>query len=261
VRVAAADLAPLVAFLTEGLFMNVLRTRVSEGGAAITTMGFGPEQYDVPVDFVPGISSFEEYGAHFSLDLVETPTGDPRPVLGDGFAYIALGVPKLRLSKLVANGGDILSSYGYTVVAAPGGLPLQIVLGDQVRDPFMFAALRVNDLKASEKFYTGPLVGMHHLPYPRARSALVSVFEPPQPEASAFLGYAEGTFGVLLLPRPRSRRRSPVDPGSVWGGLRVVTSAAPGSGQRGEEAALADPSGYPIYFVDESDFNREIRTP
>ena len=101
-----------------------------------------------------------------------------------------------------------------------------MVLGDQVRDPFMFAAVRVADLKASEAFYVGEL-GMRRLPYPRAREALTSPFEPQQPKGSVYLGYSPDTFGLLLLPRDRAERRRngpTVRMGEVWGGLRVVTS-------------------------------------
>ena len=86
------------------------------------------------------------YGAHFSLELVSPVSagnggaagmvvaegvnggsnGGETFVAGDGLAYIQVGVPQFRLSKLIENGGEIISAYGFTKVAAPGGLLMQV---------------------------------------------------------------------------------------------------------------------------------------
>jgi hypothetical protein len=50
---------------------QVLRTRVQDG-INTTFVGYGPETLDPKrVDFLPGVSSFNEYGGHFSLELTE----------------------------------------------------------------------------------------------------------------------------------------------------------------------------------------------
>ena len=259
IRVPAVQ--PVVDFLSKGLMMKTLRSSRDATGSLVTTMSFGPEEFAVPKAFIPGVSPFSEYGSHFSLNLVETP--DTELDLGDGLAYLALGVPQYRISKLVEAGGSIVSSYGFTVVNAPGGFPLQVVLGDQVRDPCMFVALYVNDLKSSEKYYAQEL-GMTRLEYPRARTALVSPFEPPQPKGSVFMGYSEDTFGVLLLPRPKrgAKKKELIRPGNVWGGLRIVAGqellGTPGNKAVASIIANSEPNGYPIEFVDEDFFFQEI---
>ena len=131
------DTQAMVDFCTNGLGMSIRRsyTRTSDG-SRITVLGYGPEEYDIPGDFKPGISSFSEYGSHFSLQLEEAAEG--APAVGDesisgqtydpgnGLAYIALGVPRYRISKVVENGGQIVSSFGYTVVVSPCGLTFQV---------------------------------------------------------------------------------------------------------------------------------------
>jgi len=144
VRLPAGMTPTAVSFFTNALFAKVLQgPMLRDDGSVVTTIGFGPQEYAVPADFVPGISGFSEYGSHFSLQLIAPPlaaaessshqSSAAAPTRGDGLAYIAMGVPQYRVSKLIEYGGDIKSSYGFTVVDAPGGLPLQVVLGDQVK--------------------------------------------------------------------------------------------------------------------------------
>ena len=64
---------------------------------------------------------------------------------------------------------------------------MQVILGDQVRDPFMFAALNVRDIKATEAYYAK--LGMRRCKLPRARVAEVSPFEPPQPKDSVYMSF------------------------------------------------------------------------
>ena len=149
VQLPAGMTPTAVSFFTKSLFAEVLQgPMLRDDGSVVTTIGFGPQEYAVPASFVPGVSAFTDYGSHFSLQLIAPPlaverssnnvgaagavTSASTPTPGDGVAYIALGVPQYRVSKLIEYGGDIKSSYGFTVVDAPGGLPLHVVLGDQV---------------------------------------------------------------------------------------------------------------------------------
>mmetsp|Transcript_63402 Transcript_63402/g.119075 ORF Transcript_63402/g.119075 Transcript_63402/m.119075 type:complete len:407 (-) Transcript_63402:127-1347(-) len=304
--VRVTDTQSMVAFCVKGLGMAVRRSysRPSDG-VLVTILSYGPEEFAIPAEFVPGISSFAEYGSHFSLQLEEAPgaaaaargvpegspgkgVGQPegesdtvtqladgssdnaQPLTydpGNGVAYLALGVPQYRISKLLENGGNIISSYGYSVVVSPCGLTFQVVLGDQVRDPFMFAALRVTDVKASEAYYT-KLLGMKRFKYPKARPALKSAFEPPQPRGSVFLSYSEDSCGVLLLPNvfgsggqswPKGMKK--VQPGNVVAQLRIVTSDIPNTpGNAAVAAMLAsdEPDGYGIGFIDSELYSQEL---
>lgn len=136
VRVSTSG--PVVDFLTKGLGMSVLKREqyvVNGKKATTTTVGFGPQQLAIPEDFVPGVSSFLGYGGHFSLQLVELADESGDGVMrfyepGNGLAYIQLGVPSYRISKVLEYGGEIISSYGFTEVVAPGGLPFRIILGN-----------------------------------------------------------------------------------------------------------------------------------
>ena len=126
VRVSSS--APLVDFLTKGLGFTVLRREqysVNGKRAITTTVGYGPEQLAVPTDFAPGVTSFQGYGGHFTLQLVEVMDEKDDGVLrfyepGTGLAYIQIGLPNYRISKLLEYGGEITSSYGFTEVVAPG---------------------------------------------------------------------------------------------------------------------------------------------
>jgi len=268
------DTDAVVAFFTKGLFMSVLRQTKSADGTLTTTIGFGSDELAVPKDFVAGISSFKDYGAHFTLQLVEPPEAEKPQEgyeFGPSFAYLAMGVPFYRISKLMEAGGEIVSAYGFTVVNAPGGLPCQVVLGDELRDPFMFAAYRVKDLKASEQFY-GDTLGMKKCEYPRARPALVSSFEPPQPPKSSYLSFSDDTFGVLLLPKSSGTWSKGLKPADIrpvsergreaWGGLRIVDGAGalatPGNRAVASLIEEGEPDGNGIEFVDIQTFEAEI---
>ena len=136
--VRVSTTGPVVDFLTKGLGMSVLKREqyvVNGKKATTTTVGFGPQQLAVPEDFVPGVSSFLGYGGHFSLQLVEVADESGDGVMrfyepGNALAYIQLGVPSYRISKVLEYGGEIISSYGFTEVVAPGGLPFRVILGN-----------------------------------------------------------------------------------------------------------------------------------
>ena len=252
--VRVSTTASVLDFLTKGLGMTVLRRekyKVNDKTAITTTVAFGPEQLSIPTDFVPGISSFAGYGGHFKLQLVEIEDEKGDGMMrfyepGNGLAYIQLGVPSYRISKILEYGGEITSSYGFTEVTAPGGLPLRIILGSSVRDPFMFQALYATDLKASEKFYTEKL-GMKRCKYPRARPVEQSSFEPAQPKGSVYLSFSDDSFGVLLLPRAKEdAKKGPVRAGDVYGGVVVAME----SSDLKDAPALVDPDGFGVSFID-----------
>lgn len=70
------------------------------------------------------MSSFAQYGGHFSLELVgpltpptagsDLPYYDP----GNGFQYLQIAVDNYRISKVLAAGGKILSGYGKTAAGS-----------------------------------------------------------------------------------------------------------------------------------------------
>lgn len=275
--VNTGDMDAMLQFLLLGLNMEVLDTTM-DGTVNTTFVGFGPRQLTVPPQFIPGVSSWEEYGGHFSLKLVSDTSERTKERVqvfepGNGLEYIKLGVPRYRISKLIEYGGTLESSYGFTMVRAPGGLQFQVVLGDQVIDPMMFAALNVKDIKAAEAFYTQ--LGMRRLPSPHARAALDSPFEPNPPKGSVYLSYAPDTFGVLLLPQPKTFFKSPpkIEVGSVFGGLAILTDDVqsgadqiikrPGPPTSGESAGPrkligSDPDGFGIELIEYSDFAKDM---
>ena len=106
-------------------------------------------------------------------------------------------MPTVRVSKLEAAGGNITDGFGVITVRAPGcDVPFRIIVGD-TRDPFMLAALRVSNVTTATQFYGG--VGMVPTEFPTSRQT-VSIFEPEQPEGSAYVAHSNNTFGLLLLP-------------------------------------------------------------
>jgi hypothetical protein len=54
---------------------------------------------------------------------------------------------------------------GFLELVAPGGLRINLFSGIR-RDPMMFVALRVRDMKKSIKWYTD-ILGMQQMTYPR----------------------------------------------------------------------------------------------
>eukprot|EP00968_Pinguiococcus_pyrenoidosus_P004447 scaffold300_cov258-Pinguiococcus_pyrenoidosus.AAC.26 len=169
-----------------------------------TTFAFGPTALTVPPDFIAGVSSFASYGGHVSIRLrakVVQP-GEPIPFYDPGTAidFLQFGVLSLRLSKLVATGGTILSSYGFVEILSPDGLKHRIVVGRR-RDPFMMVAVKTRDVKKDAQSLAA--VGFREEKYPIARPTEDSPFEPPQPKKSVYMGFDGESPGILLVPAAR----------------------------------------------------------
>lgn len=268
------DMAAALKFYVDGVGMKVIRTRA--GPLFNTTVvGFGPEALEVPPSFVFGVSSTNGYGGHFTLELnsQKEEAGaaedgeedvdffyDP----GNGVQFLQIAVDSYRISQVVKAGGIIESGYGYLQVLAPGGLRLKLLSGSR-RDPPMFLAVKVKDMKRSVQWYTD-VAGMTKFPFPRAREA-GSPFEPEQPAGSVFVAYEGEAFGVVLIPAAKGDQ---INPGSVvsvailaedvekiaesLGGKVSVDSARGG----GRSVAVADPDGYGVKFVEYSDWRGQL---
>lgn len=179
-------------FFVGGFDMRVLRERRVEGGGRTTGeggsrdvwLGYGPEDLDVPSDFVLPVSSFSKYGGHASLHVRYDPSSslshnaaplyvrssgeyNDAPAPGDNVAYLQLGVPTYRISQMVKHGGNVLDAYGWANVVSPARLPIRGVVGARSPDPMMFVALYCDDVDASEGFYAK--LGFIRREYPYAR--------------------------------------------------------------------------------------------
>lgn len=64
----------------------------------------------------------------------------------------SVGVPNYRVSKMTANGGNILDAYGYVNVVSPSGLPIRSIIGIRP-DPMMFVAINCENVQKSKAFY------------------------------------------------------------------------------------------------------------
>lgn len=265
------DMAAALKFYVDGVGMKVIRTRA--GPLFNTTVvGFGPEALEVPPSFVFGVSSTNGYGGHFTLELnsqkEEAADGEEDADFfydpGNGVQFLQIAVDSYRISQVVKAGGIIESGYGYLQVLAPGGLRLKLLSGAR-RDPPMFLAVKVKDMKRSVQWYTD-VAGMTKLPFPRAREA-GSPFEPEQPAGSVFMAYEGEAFGVVLIPAAKGDQ---INPGSVvsvailaedvekvaesLGGTVGVDSAR----GEGRSVAVADPDGYSVRFVEYSDWRGQL---
>lgn len=183
---------------------NTVTTNPGPGHKLTTiTSGFGPDTYDSPRTFYPGISSYFQDGGHstltFSSEVVVNENSDNvvTQVLdrGNGLQYIKVGIDTLRLSKGIESGMNVKYAYGWVDIDTPSGVPLQVVVGIR-RDPLMFACINVSDITQSLDFFIDKL-GMTVLPFPLARS-VGSQFEPQQPKGSVYVGYSESSMGLLL---------------------------------------------------------------
>ncbi|CAM9826507.1 unnamed protein product [Ectocarpus sp. 13 AM-2016] len=268
------DMAAALKFYVDGVGMKVIRTRA--GPLFNTTVvGFGPEALEVPPSFVFGVSSTSGYGGHFTLELnsqkeEEGAAEDGEEDVdffydpGNGVQFLQIAVDSYRISQVVKAGGIIESGYGYLQVLAPGGLRLKLLSGSR-RDPPMFLAVKVKDMKRSVQWYTD-VAGMTKFPFPRAREA-GSPFEPEQPAGSVFMAYEGEAFGVVLIPAAKGDR---INPGSVvsvailaedveemaesLGGEVSVDSLRGG----GRSVAVADPDGYGVKFVEYNDWRGQL---
>lgn len=147
-------------------------------------------------------------------------------------------------------------------------MAMQVIVGLR-RDPMMFLAMRVQDIKKSVAFYENVL-GMTRQDYPLSRIP-ESQFEPKQPMNTVYLSYDPDGFGILLM---RSENKKKVNVGGLveklaildtnvlergkeFGDAAKFVGRAPGIGTR--VAVADDPDGYGIVLVEYDDFEKELK--
>jgi hypothetical protein len=89
---------------------KVLRTS-SQGDQRTAVLGFGPDTYNKPANFYPGVSSFFEDGGHATITLLGKRSGSAETtgvssyyVPGNALQYVKFGTEILRLSKGIESG-------------------------------------------------------------------------------------------------------------------------------------------------------------
>ena len=85
---------------------KVLRS-TREGNKNSTVIGFGPEAYESPKTFLPGVSSFYEDGGHATLSFQSEDVGEDTVALyepGNGLQFIKIGIENFRISKAMEKG-------------------------------------------------------------------------------------------------------------------------------------------------------------
>ena len=171
---------------------------------------FGPDSLRVPKNFLFGVTDLASYGGHTTVtlrSLKQNADGNSEIVNpGNGLKYLKVGAEH-RISKGIQAGADVEGAYGWIDVRSPGGIPLEVVVGI-ARDPFMFACLRVSNIKESVAFFT-EVLGMREGPMPLARQP-GSQYEPSQANNEVFLNYGGDSYGFLLSP---AKKGTYVDPG------------------------------------------------
>jgi hypothetical protein len=191
-------------------------------GQQLSSLSFGPDGYEKPQSFLYGVSTFADYGGHFTLTLRSETNPNSNVVdAGNGLKYVKVGAELLRISNGIQAGAQVEGAYGWIDVISPGGVPLEVVVGI-ARDPFMFASLSVQNMKESLAFFCDEM-GMTQMPMPLARQK-GSQYEPQQPKESIFLSYGEDLFGLLLQQAPR---RTKVNPGGLLGEITVLADDSP----------------------------------
>ncbi|KAL7531286.1 hypothetical protein ACHAXR_003955 [Thalassiosira sp. AJA248-18] len=269
-----------IAFFTKGFDgMKVLRERGSKGGGLAeknTWLGFGPETLSIPSNFELPVSSLSQYGGHASIHIRYDPSTtapyykrsageyNNEPARGDNIAYLQIGVPQYRMSKLVENGGNILDAYGWVNVVSPAGLPVRGIIGIRA-DPIMFLALNCQDVGESEEFYAK--LGFVRQEYPYARlNQGQGQFEPPQPSKSVYVAPSPNSMGILLL--QNQKRKKKVVPNPVLRSLNVVYAPPENDGDDGDDGdgnnnnldpQFVDPSSVPIAFISQDYLEKEIK--
>jgi hypothetical protein len=243
----ASQQQAMIEFLIGAFSFNVLRQRI-QGSVEETWLGFGPEQISTPSDFELPVSSFSKYGGHASINVrydsqIVAPLyrqGDDAP--GNSIAYLQLGVPGYRISKMIANGGNILDAYGLINVISPAGLPIRGVVGI-APDPMMYVAINCQDVKESKEFYEELGFVEQDVPYSRPSKG-TTMFEPAPPKNSYYMSPSPNCMGVLLL---QGKKKKSIIPNTVVDSLNIVYK--PSSEENsGHSLLLKDPSGVPVRF-------------
>ena len=93
--------------LLKALFVNKFQTLRSSPSLEEIVLGFGPDTYTQPKSFVPGVSSFQEYGGHATVTLISKSLPDNTLEVferGNGLQYIKIGAEDIRLSKAIEKG-------------------------------------------------------------------------------------------------------------------------------------------------------------
>jgi len=251
----ASQQKSMIEFLIGSFSFEVQRQRI-QGTVEETWLGFGPEQLSVPDDFELPVSSFGKYGGHASINVRYDSQsmaplyreGDDAP--GNSIAYLQLGVPGYRISKMVANGGKILDAYGLINVISPAGLPIRGVVGI-APDPIMYVAINCQDAKASKEFYENLGFVEQEVPYSRPSKG-TTMFEPAPPNNSYYMSPSPNCMGVLLL---QGKKRKSITPNPVVDSLNIVYN--PSSEETSEsELVLKDPSGVPVKFQSAGTFTK-----
>jgi len=94
-------------------------------------------------------------GGNFAIELVESPSpSQPSWLSSDTpqLEYLQLAVGNVRMKAMIETGAEILYSYGYLEIKAPGGLVVKQRVGTR-RDPVELLAFRVKDLDAAVAYY------------------------------------------------------------------------------------------------------------
>jgi len=242
--------AEMIAFLESGFSMKKLYQR-KVGSVTDIWMAFGPNQFSIPDDWEPAVSSFDKYGGHASVrvryDSQATDAyyikGNDAP--GDNIAYLQMGVPAYRISQMVKNGGNVYNGYGMVEVVSPAGLPIRGIVGISP-DPMMFVALNCQKVKETKKFYEQ--IGFTEQEYPFCRpNKGMGQFEPPQPKNSVYMAPSKNSMGVLLLQAQKSKK---IKPNPAVRSLNIVYEPSDGNAVDSDSGMLpvTDPSSVPIAF-------------
>lgn len=214
-RVAVPDMAQALRFWQKGAGALVLSSRLDAEGNNITYVGYGSQSFK------------QDDGAKFALELVQPKSGGVVPFSPESslVQYIQLALPVFRLSQVMASGGEVVSSFGWTELTAPGGLPLRVRIDETRREPFEFVALRTSNLERAAKYYEG--LGMQKVATAdnsksfklggsygiyQERKGSQDAFEPDRESGAVQMGFvrngdvttAQQTTGLLLLP-PKTR--------------------------------------------------------
>jgi len=255
VRVQVPDMAEALRFWNRGAGALVLSTRLDANGANVTRVGYGSQSFQ------------KEDGAKFAIELVQSkgpraPNFDPE---GGVVQYVQMALPVFRLSQVMANGGDIISSYGWTELTAPGGLPLRVRIDETRRDPFEFVALRTSDLERTTAHYTA--LGMTLLEKTSGGKKFklggswgvyqesVDAFEIDREPGTVQMSYvrngneetAKQTTGLLLLPPKKRGARLEV------GTAQLTMVGTPPTG-----SAPASPDGLRNEYIGVDEFEKAV---
>lgn len=169
------------------------------GGGA--TVGYGPS------DFVKD----GDEGGYFAIDILPASSAQAGATKGPlKLSYVQVATPSLiRISKVIASGGELLDGYGYYGLKSPGGVEVRAYVDDR-RDPFEMVVMvaEPGEMAAAQAQLAG--LGLEARGEYKQVSPVTQQYMPTVPPGSVLYGFgdAKDRAQVLVVSKAQKKAKS-----------------------------------------------------